>query len=78
MNEKTARDSGIEHTIWTEAFEDNDRSLAESRKTGRIKMILALWRRNSLITMKPFSPMGELTERHEPEDTLNALKRIAG
>jgi hypothetical protein len=26
--------------VWTEAFKDNDRSLAEGEETGRIKMIL--------------------------------------
>jgi len=40
MNEKTARAAGIDYSIWVEAFEDNDRSLAEGEKIGRIKMIL--------------------------------------
>lgn len=40
MNEKRARDADIEYTVWTEAFKDNDRSLAEGEKTGKIKMIL--------------------------------------
>jgi pyruvate/2-oxoglutarate dehydrogenase complex dihydrolipoamide dehydrogenase (E3) component len=40
MNEKRATDAGIEHTVWTEEFRSNDRSLAEGEETGRIKMIL--------------------------------------
>jgi len=40
MNEKRAKDAGIKYSVWTEAFEDNDRSLAEGEKTGKIKMIL--------------------------------------
>ncbi len=40
MNEIAAREAGLEYKVWTEAFKDNDRSLAEGEKTGRIKMIL--------------------------------------
>jgi pyruvate/2-oxoglutarate dehydrogenase complex dihydrolipoamide dehydrogenase (E3) component len=40
MNETMAEAAGIETTIWMEEFKDNDRSLAEGEKTGRIKMIL--------------------------------------
>jgi pyruvate/2-oxoglutarate dehydrogenase complex dihydrolipoamide dehydrogenase (E3) component len=40
MNEKTARLKHVEYSVWTEAFKDNDRSLAEEEKTGTIKMIL--------------------------------------
>jgi pyruvate/2-oxoglutarate dehydrogenase complex dihydrolipoamide dehydrogenase (E3) component len=40
MNEKRAEAAGITYSVWTEAFKDNDRSLAEGEKTGRIKMIL--------------------------------------
>ena len=40
MNEKTARQAGIETRVWTEAFKDNDRSLAEGRQTGRIKLVV--------------------------------------
>jgi len=40
MNEKTARAAGIKYSLWTEAFKDNDRSLAEGEKIGKIKMIL--------------------------------------
>ncbi|MDY6791787.1 MAG: FAD-dependent oxidoreductase [Thermodesulfobacteriota bacterium] len=40
MNEKAARAAGIKYSIWTEAFKDNDRSLAEGERIGKIKMIL--------------------------------------
>ncbi|MFC1867537.1 dihydrolipoyl dehydrogenase family protein [Thermodesulfobacteriota bacterium] len=40
MNEKRATEAGIEHTMWIEEFKDNDRSLAEGEKVGKIKMIL--------------------------------------
>ncbi len=40
MNEKRARASGIEYSVWTEEFKDNDRSLTEGAITGKIKMIL--------------------------------------
>lgn len=40
MNEKAAKAAGIEYSVWTEAFKDNDRSLAEGERIGKIKMIL--------------------------------------
>jgi pyruvate/2-oxoglutarate dehydrogenase complex dihydrolipoamide dehydrogenase (E3) component len=40
MNEKRAAEAGIDYSVWTEAFEDNDRSLAEGERVGKIKMIL--------------------------------------
>ena len=40
MNEKAAKAAGIEYSVYTEAFKDNDRSLAEGEKVGKIKMIL--------------------------------------
>ncbi len=40
MNENAARAAGIKYSLWTEAFKDNDRSLAEGEKIGKIKMIL--------------------------------------
>jgi len=40
MNEKAAKAAGLEYSVWTEAFKDNDRSLAEGEKVGKIKMIL--------------------------------------
>lgn len=40
MNERAAKNAGVAHTVWTEAFQDNDRGQAEGRTTGRIKLIL--------------------------------------
>jgi pyruvate/2-oxoglutarate dehydrogenase complex dihydrolipoamide dehydrogenase (E3) component len=40
MNEKTAKAKGISYTVWSEAFENNDRSLAEGETFGKIKMLL--------------------------------------
>jgi len=40
MNEKAAKAAGIKYSLWTEAFKDNDRSLAEGERIGKIKMIL--------------------------------------
>ncbi|UCE57127.1 MAG: FAD-dependent oxidoreductase [Desulfobacterales bacterium] len=40
MNEKRAKQAGINYQVWTEDFKDNDRSLAEGEHVGKIKMIL--------------------------------------
>jgi pyruvate/2-oxoglutarate dehydrogenase complex dihydrolipoamide dehydrogenase (E3) component len=40
MNEKRAKAAGIEYDLWVEEFKDNDRSLAEGERVGRIKMLL--------------------------------------
>ena len=40
MNEKEAREAGIQYSVFVEAFKDNDRSLAEGGGVGKIKMIL--------------------------------------
>jgi pyruvate/2-oxoglutarate dehydrogenase complex dihydrolipoamide dehydrogenase (E3) component len=40
MNEKRAKEAGIEYSVWTEEFKDNDRSLAEGNQVGKIKMLL--------------------------------------
>jgi pyruvate/2-oxoglutarate dehydrogenase complex dihydrolipoamide dehydrogenase (E3) component len=40
INEKRAKKAGIKYTLWEEPFKDNDRSLAEGEKVGKIKMIL--------------------------------------
>ncbi len=40
MNETMAREAGIDYTVWTEEFKDNDRSVAEGEKIGKIKMLL--------------------------------------
>jgi pyruvate/2-oxoglutarate dehydrogenase complex dihydrolipoamide dehydrogenase (E3) component len=40
MNETMASKAGVDYTVWTEEFKDNDRSVAEGEKTGKIKMLL--------------------------------------
>ncbi|MDY7033430.1 MAG: FAD-dependent oxidoreductase [Thermodesulfobacteriota bacterium] len=40
MNEKAAKTAGREYSVWTEEFKENDRSLAEGERTGKIKMVL--------------------------------------
>jgi pyruvate/2-oxoglutarate dehydrogenase complex dihydrolipoamide dehydrogenase (E3) component len=40
MNEKRAREAGIEYSVWTEPFKSNDRSLAEGEQVGKIKLLL--------------------------------------
>jgi pyruvate/2-oxoglutarate dehydrogenase complex dihydrolipoamide dehydrogenase (E3) component len=40
MNEKSAQAAGIEYSVWTEEFKDNDRSLAEGETIGKVKMLL--------------------------------------
>ena len=40
MNEKMAREAGIDCKVFSEEFKDNDRSVAEGEKIGKIKMIL--------------------------------------
>ncbi|MBI5741412.1 MAG: FAD-dependent oxidoreductase [Nitrospirae bacterium] len=40
MNEKRAREAGIEYSVWTEEFRANDRGLAEGEEAGKIKLLL--------------------------------------
>jgi pyruvate/2-oxoglutarate dehydrogenase complex dihydrolipoamide dehydrogenase (E3) component len=40
MNEKRAKEAGMDYSVWTEPFKDNDRSLAEGEETGKIKLLL--------------------------------------
>ena len=40
MNEKSAKAAGIEYSVWSEEFKDNDRGLAEGEAVGRIKLLL--------------------------------------
>ncbi|MEJ2723567.1 MAG: FAD-dependent oxidoreductase [Deltaproteobacteria bacterium] len=40
MNEKRAKEAGIEYTVYREEFRDNDRSLAEGEEVGVVKMLL--------------------------------------
>ncbi|MEJ2158732.1 MAG: FAD-dependent oxidoreductase [Desulfobacteraceae bacterium] len=40
MNQKTAEEAGIKVKIWEEEFKENDRSLAEGEKIGRIRLVV--------------------------------------
>ena len=40
MNEKRAKDAGIQYSVWTEEFRVNDRSLAEGEEVGKVKLLL--------------------------------------
>jgi len=71
MNEKAATAAGLEYDVWTEAFEGNDRSLAEGEKRGKIKMILewvaVLGGKVKLSTLAaavhPYPTLGEINKR---------------
>ena len=40
MNETMAKKAGIDYAVFTEAFKDNDRALAEGENHGKIKLLL--------------------------------------
>lgn len=40
MNEKRAKEAGVDYGVWTEEFVANDRSLAEGERVGKVKMLL--------------------------------------
>jgi len=40
LNEKRAREKGIQFSVWTEQFSTNDRSLAEGEAGGMIKLLV--------------------------------------
>jgi pyruvate/2-oxoglutarate dehydrogenase complex dihydrolipoamide dehydrogenase (E3) component len=40
MNEKQAQKAGIDYSVWTETFQENDRALAEGAETGKLKLLL--------------------------------------
>jgi len=40
MNEKSARQAGIDYSIFLEEFDGNDRALAEGESVGRVKLLL--------------------------------------
>jgi len=40
MNEIRAREAGIKYSVVMENFENNDRSLAEENRTGKVKLLL--------------------------------------
>jgi pyruvate/2-oxoglutarate dehydrogenase complex dihydrolipoamide dehydrogenase (E3) component len=40
LNEKRAREHGLDYSVWVEEFRTNDRGLAEGESSGRIKLLL--------------------------------------
>ncbi len=40
INEKSARAAGIDYSVWSEKFNDNDRGLSEGESVGQIKLLL--------------------------------------
>lgn len=40
LNENRAQKAGIDYTVWSEEFRNNDRGLAEGESVGRIKLLL--------------------------------------
>ena len=40
LNEKRAQKAGIDYTVWSEEFSNNDRGLAEGESVGKIKLLL--------------------------------------
>ena len=40
MNEKGAKEAGVNYKVWIEEFKNNDRGVAEGSTSGKIKMIL--------------------------------------
>jgi len=40
MNEKSVRAAGIDYSVWSEEFNDNDRGISEGESLGRIKLLL--------------------------------------
>jgi pyruvate/2-oxoglutarate dehydrogenase complex dihydrolipoamide dehydrogenase (E3) component len=59
LNEKRAQKEGIEYTVWSEEFSNNDRGLAEGESVGRIKLLLG--RRGKPLGVQILGPQaGEL------------------
>jgi pyruvate/2-oxoglutarate dehydrogenase complex dihydrolipoamide dehydrogenase (E3) component len=56
MNEKRAKEAGIQYSVWTEEFRANDRSLAEGEENGRVKMLLD--KKEKPIGFQIFGPHG--------------------
>ncbi|MCI5143834.1 MAG: mercuric reductase, partial [Candidatus Electrothrix sp. ATG1] len=54
MNERMAQAAGIDYTVWNENFADNDRSLAEGKGYGKIKLLLN--RKEKPIGVQIFGP----------------------
>ncbi len=40
LNEKTAKEQGVEYHVWEERFQDNDRAVCEGASQGKVKMLL--------------------------------------
>ncbi len=40
LNERQARERGVEYSLWEEEFQNNDRALAEGEARGKIKLLL--------------------------------------
>ncbi len=77
LNEKRAQKAGIDYTVWSEEFANNDRGLAEGEHVGRIKLLLG--RRGKPLGVQILGPQaGELL--HEWVAVMNGgvgLSRIA-
>jgi pyruvate/2-oxoglutarate dehydrogenase complex dihydrolipoamide dehydrogenase (E3) component len=59
MNEKRAKEAGVEYSVWREEFKDNDRSVAEGERSGKMKMLLD--KREAPVGVQIFGPQaGEL------------------
>lgn len=59
LNEKRAQKAGIDYTVWSEEFSNNDRGLAEGESVGRIKLLLG--RRGKPLGVQILGPQaGEL------------------
>ncbi len=56
MNEKRAREAGIQYSVWTEEFRGNDRSLAEGEENGKVKLLLD--EKEKPIGLQIFGPHG--------------------
>jgi pyruvate/2-oxoglutarate dehydrogenase complex dihydrolipoamide dehydrogenase (E3) component len=56
MNEKRAKEAGIQYSVWTEEFRANDRSLAEGEENGKVKLLLD--KKEKPIGLQIFGPHG--------------------
>jgi pyruvate/2-oxoglutarate dehydrogenase complex dihydrolipoamide dehydrogenase (E3) component len=75
LNESRAREQGLDYTVWSEAFADNDRSLAEEEREGRIKLLLD--RKSKPLGVQIVGPhAGELLS--EWVTVLNAQVKLSG
>ena len=56
MNEKRAKEAGIQYSVWTEEFRANDRGLAEAEDNGMVKLLLD--KREQPLGLQIFGPHG--------------------